>query len=55
VTATVAPNGQVVGTSSSGDDPAVGKCIENQVRSWSFPAPGQTTTLNLPFHFVRSG
>jgi predicted Zn finger-like uncharacterized protein len=55
VTATVAPNGQVVGTSSSGDDPAVGKCIENQVRSWAFPAPGQTTTLNLPFHFVRSG
>lgn len=53
VTATVAPNGSVSSTSSSGDDPVVGKCIETQVKSWQFPAPGETKTLQLPFKFVR--
>jgi predicted Zn finger-like uncharacterized protein len=53
VTATVAPDGSVAGTSSSGDDPVVGKCIESQVRSWKFNAPGSTTTVNIPFKFVR--
>ena len=31
----------------------VAKCIENQVRSWQFPAPGSSTTINIPFKFVR--
>jgi len=53
VSATVGPAGNVVGTSSSGDDPVVAKCIENQVRSWMFSAPGSTTTVNIPFKFVR--
>jgi predicted Zn finger-like uncharacterized protein len=53
VTANVAPNGTVAGTSSSGDDPVVAKCIENQVRTWTFPAPGSSTTINIPFKFVR--
>ncbi len=53
VTANVAPNGSVASTSSSGDDPVVAKCIENQVRSWQFPAPGSSTTINIPFKFVR--
>ncbi len=53
VSATVAPDGSVSGTSSSGDDPVVGKCIESQVRSWKFNAPGSTTTVNIPFKFVR--
>jgi predicted Zn finger-like uncharacterized protein len=53
VTANVAPNGTVASTSSSGDDPVVGKCIESQVKSWTFPAPGSPTTINIPFKFVR--
>lgn len=53
VSATVAPDGSVAGTSSSGDDPVVAKCIESQVRSWRFNAPGSTTTVNIPFKFVR--
>jgi hypothetical protein len=53
VSATVAPDGSVAGTSSSGDDPVVAKCIESQVRSWKFNAPGSTTTVNIPFKFVR--
>ncbi|HVJ88294.1 MAG TPA: GYF domain-containing protein [Labilithrix sp.] len=53
VTATVAPNGSISSTSSSGDDPVVAKCIENQVRTWQFPAPGSSTTINIPFKFVR--
>ena len=53
VSATVAPDGSVAGTSSSGDDPVVAKCIEGQVRGWRFNAPGSTTTVNIPFKFVR--
>jgi predicted Zn finger-like uncharacterized protein len=53
VTANVAPNGSVSSTSSSGDDPVVAKCIESQVKTWQFPAPGSNTTLNIPFKFVR--
>ena len=53
VSATVAPDGSVSGTSSSGDDPVVAKCIESQVKSWRFAAPGSTTTVNIPFKFVR--
>ena len=53
INATVAPNGTVSSTSSSGDDPMVAKCIENQVRTWTFPAPGETKHIALPFKFVR--
>ncbi|MDB4933609.1 MAG: Signal recognition particle receptor protein FtsY [Labilithrix sp.] len=53
VSATVAPDGSVSNTSSSGDDPVVAKCIEAQVKSWRFNAPGSTTTVNIPFKFVR--
>jgi hypothetical protein len=53
VSATVAPDGSVSGTSSNGDDPVVAKCIESQVKSWRFAAPGATTTVNIPFKFVR--
>jgi predicted Zn finger-like uncharacterized protein len=53
VSATVGPDGSVAGTSSSGDDPVVAKCIEQQVKAWRFNAPGSTTTVNIPFKFVR--
>ena len=53
VNATVAPDGSVASTSSSGDDPVVAKCIEGQVKSWRFPAPGSSTQIAIPFKFVR--
>ena len=53
VSATVAPDGSVSSATSSGDDPVVAKCIEGQVRGWRFNAPGSTTTVNIPFKFVR--
>lgn len=52
-TITIAPNGTVQNVSSSGDDPSVGKCIENQLRTWTFPPPGETKTVQIPFVFVR--
>lgn len=51
-TLTIAPNGSVQNVSSTGD-PVVGKCIEQQLRSWTFPAPGETKTVQIPFVFVR--
>ena len=52
-TITIAPNGSVQNVSSAGDDPVVAKCIEQQLRSWSFPAPGEVKTVQIPFVFVR--
>lgn len=49
----IAPNGSVQNVSSSGDDPVVGKCIEQQLRTWSFPAPGEVKQVQIPFVFVR--
>lgn len=52
-TITIAPNGTVQSVSSAGDDPAVAKCIEQQLKSWTFPAPGETKQVQIPFVFVR--
>jgi len=45
--------GQVNSASADGNDPAIAKCIETSVRGWSFPATGGTSTVNIPFKFVR--
>ena len=52
-TLTIAPNGSVQNVSTTGDDPVAGKCIEQQLRTWSFPAPGEPKTVQIPFVFVR--
>lgn len=52
-TITIAPNGQVQNVSTAGDDPVISKCIEQQLRGWQFPAPGESTTVQVPFVFVR--
>jgi hypothetical protein len=41
--------------SSTGDEPVVAKCIETQLRGWSFPAPGEVKQVQIPFVFVRQG
>lgn len=50
---TIAPNGTVQTVTTTGDEPVVAKCIEQQLRSWSFPAPGETKQVQIPFVFVR--
>ncbi|KAK4045178.1 hypothetical protein OUZ56_032586 [Daphnia magna] len=50
---TVAPSGNVQNVSASGNDGAIAKCIEGQIRTWKFPAPGSTTEITVPFKFVR--
>ena len=54
-TITIAPNGTVQNVSSAGDEPIVAKCIEQQLRTWSFPAPGEVKQVQIPFVFVRQG
>jgi hypothetical protein len=38
---------------TAGNDAAVAKCIEQQLRTWSFPAPGEVKQVQIPFVFVR--
>ncbi len=52
VVVTVAPNGSVTNAVATGDEP-IASCIGREVKTWTFPAPGSTTTVNIPFHFVR--
>jgi hypothetical protein len=52
-TITIAASGAVQNVSTAGDDPTVAKCIENQLRNWSFPPPGEVKTVQIPFVFVR--
>jgi hypothetical protein len=55
VTALIAADGSVTHTSSVGDDPVVGKCIELQIKGWRFPRTGTGAPIdvNIPFKFVR--
>ncbi|MGH7271538.1 MAG: hypothetical protein ACREJ3_14000, partial [Polyangiaceae bacterium] len=53
VTLTVAGDGSAHGVSTSGDDPSVAKCIENDVRGWHFPAMGCSQKTGFSFKFVR--
>ncbi|MBX3188555.1 MAG: AgmX/PglI C-terminal domain-containing protein [Labilithrix sp.] len=50
---TIAPSGQVQSVTTSGDNPTVAKCIEQQLRTWSFPPPGEVKHVQIPFVFVR--
>ncbi|MDB4995137.1 MAG: uncharacterized protein JWM74_2569, partial [Myxococcaceae bacterium] len=52
-TLTIAPNGNVQNVTSASDDAMVAKCIEQQVGKWTFPAPGEVKTVQIPFVFVR--
>ena len=47
------PSGAVQSVTSTGDEPVVAKCIEQQLRNWSFPAPGEVKQVQIPFVFVR--
>jgi hypothetical protein len=51
----VGANGDVVSAEASGSDALVAMCIENQARTWQFPAHGErSSTIRVPFVFTRS-
>jgi serine/threonine protein kinase len=50
---TIAPSGAVQSVSTTSDEPVVAKCIEQQLRNWAFPAPGEVKQVQIPFVFVR--
>ena len=50
---TIAANGTVSSSQADGSDPVVAKCIEQQVKGWTFPPSSGSTRVDLPFHFVR--
>jgi hypothetical protein len=50
---TIGPDGVPQSVSASGDEPSVSKCIENEVRTWRFPAMGCTQKATVPFKLVR--
>jgi predicted Zn finger-like uncharacterized protein len=49
----IAASGGVRSASAEGNDPIVTKCIENNVRGWQFPVSSGSTTVDIPFHFLR--
>jgi hypothetical protein len=53
VSLTIGPDGSAQGVSASGDEPSVAKCIENDVRSWRFPAMGCSQKTSFSFKLVR--
>ena len=53
VTLTVAADGAAQGVTATGDDPAVAKCIETDIKNWRFPAMGCSQKTGFGFKFVR--
>jgi hypothetical protein len=49
----IAGTGNVQTASAEGNDPIVSKCIENSVQHWQFPVSSGSTTVDIPFHFLR--
>jgi len=50
---TIAATGNVQSASAEGNDPIVAKCIENSVKNWQFPVSSGSSTVEIPFHFLR--
>jgi hypothetical protein len=53
VLVTIDGDGKVLTAEATGDSRAVGRCLEEQARSWVFPAIGVTTRVRLPVRFRR--
>jgi len=58
VRVTIGADGTVLSSSSSGNDAALAKCLEGQIKTWRFPAKGTgqdgaPTIVSIPFKFVR--
>src|SRR5580765_7492318 len=50
----IAASGKVQSALAAGNDRSVSRCVESQIMTWTFPAADGPTSVNIPFHFVRS-
>jgi hypothetical protein len=46
-------SGHVSSAQADGDNDAVARCLENEVKSWTFPQGGGATQLSIPYKFFR--
>jgi hypothetical protein len=53
VTLTIGADGSASNVSANSDEASVGKCVENDVRTWHFPAMGVTQPTAFSLHFIR--
>lgn len=53
VSLTVNGDGTTSNVSATSDEPSVAKCVENDVRTWHFPAMGAAQPTAFSFHFIR--
>ncbi len=53
VSITIGPQGTVESASASGDDSSVARCVENDVRRWTFPAAGCSEKTAFSLKFIR--
>jgi hypothetical protein len=53
VSLTIGPDGSPQSVNASADELTVAKCVENDVRTWHFPAMGCSQQTSFSFHFVR--
>jgi hypothetical protein len=50
----IAASGKVQSARAAGNDRSVSRCVEDQVKTWVFPASDGPTKVSVPFHFVRT-
>jgi serine/threonine protein kinase len=53
VVASVDASGAVTGASAASADPQLARCVEGQVKTWTFPASGKDRSLTIPIRFRR--
>jgi hypothetical protein len=53
LTLAVLPGGEVAAATAASTNTTLARCIEQQARSWTFPAHAEGATLNVPFVFTR--
>ncbi len=53
VSLTVNGDGSTSNVSATSDEPSVGTCVANDVRTWHFPAMGAAQPTAFSFHFIR--
>ncbi len=46
-------SGHVTSTHADGNNSQVGTCLEREIKNWTFPPAGGSTTVDVPFKFVN--
>jgi serine/threonine protein kinase len=53
VATSVEPGGSVTSASATAADPGLARCVEGQVRTWTFPPSSRARSLQIPIRFRR--